>query len=217
MRKILISFFLLFFSVLCAYSLPASRMEYFANMIGLSIDTATEIPERNLSIIHYIISNVQEHHIHCMRGEASNWVFISTEGRVFVYDSKNKIVTNYNRGGFNIVKKDKPFDHFILDTLPWLNFGVDPEDPTSIEERFYAYLTDVQDAIFSFLFHGNAKLKEIKYSELSQSEKEVCNLFNQMLFNDNFEIKLTDENIRKMKRSANLWSKYCHQIFDLFF
>ena len=217
MRKALFLFFLLLFSALCSYSLPASRIEYFANLEGLSINTANEIPERNLSIIHYIMSNIQERHIHCMRGELSNWVFISPEGRVFVYDSKNKIVTNYNRGGFNIAKKDKPFDHFILDTLAWLNFGVDPEDPTSIDERFYAYLTDVQDAIFSFLFHGHATLKELKYSELSQSEKEVCHLFNQMLFNKDFEIQLTDDNIKKMKRSSNLWSKYCHQIFDLFF
>ena len=105
-----------------------------------------------------------------------------------------------------------------MDTQPWLNFGVDSNDPTTIEERLEAYLKDMQNAIFVFLFHRrNDPIKQISYKDLDQVDKEVCHFFYQMLFNKSYKIQLTDENIAKMHKSPNLWAKYSHQIFNLFF
>ena len=218
MRKIFSFLIVFFFSVSAISAQQTSRIVYFAQLIGLKIDTEQEIPDRNLSIIYFILDNIQEYHIHCMRGENYNQVYIHTDGRVLVFDRNHHEVTNFNRGSVRIARKNDPLGHYILDTLSWLNFGVDFNDPTTIEERLEAYLQDMQNAIFVFLFHRkNEALPQITYSQLSQSEKEVCHTFNQMLFNPSFRIQLTDENIQKMHRSPNLWSKYCHQIFNLFF
>ena len=193
-------------------------MTYFANLLGLPFNTEEEIPQRELSIIYFILDNTEEYHIHCMRGEDQNQVFIHPDGTVVVVDKHLHPVTNYNRGTIRIARKNDPIGHFILDTQPWLNFGVDSNDPTTIEERLEAYLKDMQNAIFVFLFHRrNDPIKQISYSDLDQADKEVCQFFYQMLFNKSFKIQLTDENIAKMHRSPNLWSKYVHQIFNLFF
>jgi len=218
MRKIFSFFVIAFISIVGLSAQQTSRIVYFANLIGFDINTEEEIPVRNLSIIYFILDNTQEQHIHCMRGEDHNQVFILPDGRVMVFDRQHHEVTNFNRGSVRIARKGDPLGHYILDTLPWLNFGVDSNDPTSIEERLEAYLKDMQNAIFIFLFHRrNDPIKEVHYSDLTQSEKEVCHTFNQMLFNPSYKIQLTDDNIQKMHRSPNLWSKYCHQIFNLFF
>ena len=193
-------------------------MTYFAHLFGISFDTDQEIPDRELSIIYFILDNTEEYHIHCMRGEEQNQVFVHNDGTVVVFDKNHHQVTNYNRGTIRIARKDDPIGHFILDTQPWLNFGVDANDPTSIEERLEAYLKDVQNAIFVFLFHRKGEpAKQIHYSDLDKVDKEVCHFFYQMLINRSYLIQLTDVNIQKMHRSPNLWSKYCHQIFNLFF
>lgn len=218
MRKI---FSILLIALLSVSGLAAqgvSRMTYFASLFGISYDVKEEIPERELSIIYFILDNTEEYHIHCMRGEEQNQVFILNDGTVVVVDKHHHPVTNYNRGSIRIARKNDPLGHFILDTQPWLNFGVDSNDPTSIGERLEAYLKDVQNAIFVFLFHRrNEPIKQIHYRDLDQVDKEVCHFFHQMLFNNSYKIQLTDENIVKMHKSPNLWSKYCHQIFNLFF
>ena len=218
MRKIFSFFLIAFISIVGLPAQQTSRIVYFANIIGLDINTEEEIPDRNLSIIYFILDNTQEQHIHCMRGEEQNQVFVHNDGTVVVFDKNHHQVTNYNRGTIRIARKDDPLGHFILDTQPWINFGVDSNDPTSIEERLEAYLKDTQNAIFVFLFHRKGiPIKQVHYSDLDQVDKEVCHFFYQMLFNRSYKIQLTDENIQKMQRSPNLWSKYCHQIFNLFF
>lgn len=218
MRKLFSLLFIIFISVSGLGAQGVSRMTYFAHLFGISFDTDQEIPDRELSIIYFILDNTEEYHIHCMRGEEQNQVFVHNDGTVVVFDKNHHQVTNYNRGTIRIARKDDPIGHFILDTQPWLNFGVDSNDPTSIEERLEAYLKDVQNAIFVFLFHRKGEpAKQIHYSDLDKVDKEVCHFFYQMLFNRSYKIQLTDENIQKMHRSPNLWSKYCHQIFNLFF
>ena len=218
MRKLFSLLFIIFISASGLGAQGVSRMTYFAHLFGISFDTDQEIPDRELSIIYFILDNTEEYHIHCMRGEEQNQVFVHNDGTVVVFDKNHHQVTNYNRGTIRIARKDDPIGHFILDTQPWLNFGVDSNDPTSIEERLEAYLKDVQNAIFVFLFHRKGEpAKQIHYSDLDKVDKEVCHFFHQMLFNRSYKIQLTDENIQKMHRSPNLWSKYCHQIFNLFF
>ena len=218
MRKLFPIFLMIFISVSSLSAQGISRMTYFANLFGLSLDTSQEIPQRELSIIYFILDNIEEYHIHCMRGEEQNQVFIHTDGTVVVVDKHGNPVTNYNRGTIRIARKNDPIGHFILDTQPWLNFGVDSNDPTTIEERLEAYLKDMQNAIFVFLFHRrNDPIKQISYKDLDQVDKEVCHFFYQMLFNKSYKIQLTDENIAKMHKSPNLWAKYSHQIFNLFF
>lgn len=218
MRKLFSLLFIIFISASGLGAQGVSRMTYFAHLFGISFDTDQAIPDRELSIIYFILDNTEEYHIHCMRGEEQNQVFVHNDGTVVVFDKNHHQVTNYNRGTIRIARKDDPIGHFILDTQPWLNFGVDSNDPTSIEERVEAYLKDVQNAIFVFLFHRKGEpAKQIHYSDLDKVDKEVCHFFYQMLFNRSYKIQLTDENIQKMHRSPNLWSKYCHQIFNLFF
>ncbi len=218
MRKLFSLLFIIFISVSGLGAQGVSRMTYFAHLFGISFDTDQEIPDRELSIIYFILDNTEEYHIHCMRGEEQNQVFVHNDGTVVVFDKNHHQVTNYNRGTIRIARKGDPIGHFILDTQPWLNFGVDSNDPTSIEERLEAYLKDVQNAIFVFLFHReNNPIKQIHYSDLDKVDKEVCHFFYQVFFNRSYKIQLTDENIQKMHRSPNLWSKYCHQIFNLFF
>ena len=218
MRKIFSLLLILFISVFSLTAQGISRMTYFANLLGISFDTSEAIPQRELSIIYFILDNTEEYHIHCMRGEEQNQVFVHPDGTVVVVDKHLHPVTNYNRGTIRIARKNDPIGHFILDTQPWLNFGVDSNDPTSIEERWEAYLKDVQNSIFVFLFHRrNDPIKQISYSDLDQVDKEVCHFFYQMLFNKSFKIQLTEENIAKMHKSPNRWSKYCRQIFNLFF
>ena len=218
MRKFFSLFIIFFISVSSISAQQMSRVVYYANLIGLNFDTKEEIPQRELSIIYFILDNIQEYHIHCMRGEDQNQVFVHTDGRVLVLDKHNNPVTNFNRGSIRIAQKNDPIGHYILDTLSWLSFGVDSNDPTTIEERLDAYLKDMQNAIFIFLFHRRTEpIKQIQYSELSQIDKEVCHTFYQMLFNKSYKIQLTDENIKKMHKSPNLWAKYSHQIFNLFF
>ena len=218
MRKLFSLLFIIFISVSGLGAQGVSRMTYFAHLFGISFDTDQAIPDRELSIIYFILDNTEEYHIHCMRGEEQNQVFVHNDGTVVVFDKNHHQVTNYNRGTIRIARKSDPIGHFILDTQPWLNFGVDSNDPTTIEERLEAYLKDVQNAIFVFLFHRKGEpAKQIHYSDLDKVDKEVCHFFHQMLFNKSYKIQLTDENIQKMQRSPNLWSKYCHQIFNLFF
>ena len=218
MRKIFSLLLILFISVSSLTAQEVSRMTYFASLFGIFFDTKQEIPDRELSIIYFILDNTEEYHIHCMRGEEQNQVFVRNDGTVVVVDKHHHQVTNYNRGTIRIARKGDPLGHFILDTQPWLNFGVDSNDPTSIEERWEAYLKDTQNAIFVFLFHRKGvPIKQIHYSDLDQVDKEVCHFFYQILFNRSYKIQLTDENIAKMHKSPNLWAKYCHQIFNLFF
>ena len=218
MRKIFSLLLLLFLAFSGLAAQGVSRMTYFASLFGISFDTSEEIPQRELSIIYFILDHTEEYHIHCMRGEEQNQVFVHNDGTVVVFDKNHHQVTNYNRGTIRIARKNDPIGHFILDTQPWLNFGVDSSDPTTIEERLEAYLMDVQNAIFVFLFQRKGvPIKQIHYSELDQVDKEVCQFFYKILFNSSYKIQLTDENIQKMHRSPNLWSKYCHQIFNLFF
>ena len=61
-------------------------MTYFAHLFGISFDTDQEIPDRELSIIYFILDNTEEYHIHCMRGEEQNQVFVHNDGTVVVVD-----------------------------------------------------------------------------------------------------------------------------------
>ena len=99
MRKIFSFFLIAFISIVGLPAQQTSRIVYFANIIGLDINTEEEIPDRNLSIIYFILDNTQEQHIHCMRGEDHNQVFILPDGRVMVFDKQHHEVTNFNTRG----------------------------------------------------------------------------------------------------------------------
>lgn len=108
-----------------------------------------EIPLAHQQILFTILANTNEAAIHQMRGESENRVYINDDGREAVYDKDGELVQNgYNDGSYNYAHaKDEPLLHYILDTSPWLLWGMSEVDPTSIKERVYAYMGDLEGGI----------------------------------------------------------------------
>ena len=107
------------------------------------------IPRTHQQILYTILANTNEVAIHQMRGESENRVYLNSDGREAVYDKNGDLVENgYNDGSYNYaLGKDEPLLHFILDISPWILWGMSETDPTSIDERIYAYMADLEGGI----------------------------------------------------------------------
>lgn len=179
-----------------------------------------EIPDqKRVNIIFYILQNTQEVSIHQMRGETDNVVMVNEDGREAVYDVDGNLVTNsYNKGSYNLYDYTKePIKKFLMDTLPWLELGNDPGDPTTQIERLYYYTYDLNLGIQTYLFKGRyTNLKNIDITSLSGDEINIYKLFNYIIFNDSYEIKLANENIKKLQKDADYYWDYFYQIHELF-
>ncbi len=121
----------------------------------ITIDKNQTPTDYQLSVIHYILKNTHENHIHKMRGETDNRVFVHKNGQQeAVFNSKGKPVTNYNRGSYNYYANAQyPIKHFNFDMLPWIMMGNSPTDPTTMRERLYYYSLDLSYGIQSYIFN----------------------------------------------------------------
>ncbi len=110
---------------------------------------SNKVPLEHQLILYTILKNTNEVASHQMRGESENRVFQNSDGREAVYDKDGDLVKNgYNDGTYNYaIGKDDPLLHFLLDRSPWLLWGLGPKDPTSIKERTYAYMGDLEGGI----------------------------------------------------------------------
>ena len=183
--------------------------------LGLSIDN--EIPEYNLTVIHYILKNTYENNIHKMRGETENKVYTDKNGREAVFDKNGNLVTNgWNRGSYNFGSYDKPIQKFLLDILPWLVWGNTKNDPTTFEERLFYYCADLNNGIQSYIFiEDKNELEKIKYSELKKDEKEVYHFFNYLLFNEKYEITLEEKDLANLQKDDTIYLQYFNQIMNV--
>lgn len=183
----------------------------------LGVNLEKEISDDRLSAINFILKNTFENNIHKMRGEEDNQVFVKESGEEAVFDKDGNLVTNaWNRGSFNFGNYEKPIKKFELDIWPWLIWGNTREDPTTFEERFFYYMMDLDIGIQEYIFLEDKKsLEKIKYDDLTETDKLVCQFFNYLLFNESYKYDLSEKNMRNYRKSAENYWKYLSQLVAL--
>lgn len=183
----------------------------------LGIDINKEIPSENLSAIHQILKYTYENNIHKMRFETDNSTYTKKTGQEAVFDKDGNLVTNdWNRGSFNLGTYDDPITKFEVDIWPWLVWGNTANDPTVMEERFFHYIMDLDNGIQGYLFFKDKEnLETVSFAELDEMDRAVYHLFNYILFNEDYEYKLSKDKIPFYTTSAENYWMYLEQICDL--
>lgn len=131
-----------------------------------------KISQTKLDIIYYILKNTNEIYIHQLRGQYQNKVYISPDGHSEgVYDEDGKLVKDgINDGSYNYYHPEKePLRHFSADIHPWILWGNSRQDPTTIEERIFSYVSDLEGGLRRAHFSRNNIAKQ-EYSEFGQKE-----------------------------------------------
>ena len=130
-------------------SFSTAAMEDFELLPIIRRIYENQIPLAHQQIIYTILANTNEVAIHQMRGEIENRVLINPDGREAVYDINGDLLSNgYNDGTFNYANaKSEPLLHYTMDTSPWIQLGISTDDPTSVMERIYAYMGDLEGGI----------------------------------------------------------------------
>jgi len=188
------------------------------NIFSFNYDRPKDPNPEQLSIIRYVLKNTYENNVHKMRGEIENEVYVHEDGREAVFDKDENLVTNaYNKGSFNYYSnKTEPIKKFIYDIAPWLYWGNTEDDPTTFDERLYYYTLDLDRGIQSYIFEGSKEtLETVPFTELDKAEKEVYYIFLKILFNENYSIKLTRENIQRLMGDAEYYYEYFYQIQEM--
>jgi hypothetical protein len=100
-------------------------------------------------IIHLMLSQTGENYIHNMRGAIGNKVYVHEDGREAVFDANGEPVQDgFNDASYNYEHREKnPFGHYVKDMEPWIKWGNTNHDPTTIDERIYAYMGDLEGGI----------------------------------------------------------------------
>lgn len=109
-----------------------------------------EVDARKLSVIYLVLKHTSEYHIHCMRGATGNKVYLHPEGhQEAVFDADGKRVEDgINDASYNYFHPiEEPLLHYSFDILPWVLWGSTATDPTSVDERIYAYMGDLEAGI----------------------------------------------------------------------
>jgi hypothetical protein len=173
--------------------------------------------QEQLSIINYILKNTFENNIHRMRGETENKVYTNEDGREAVFDKDGNLVSNsYNKGSYNYAPYNRPIEKFLLDIVPWLQLGNTRDDPTSFNERLYYYSLDLNFGIQKYIFEGSGEnLEEVLFNDLSENEKGVYYIFMHIIFNENYKIQLSRENIPHLVSDRQYYYEYFYQIQEL--
>lgn len=227
MKKIIV-----LFSIFCFLS--CANTEDIKNTKVSSLWSSNEIsnikfdkdfmPTQNqINAIYLILQNTAEINIHKMRGETENQVFINENKEngwypEAVFDKKGDLVTNnYNKWSFNFfLYKEEPLQHFIFDMLPWLVWWNSKNDPTDFNERFYHYLNDLNRGIQNYIFKSDMiNIENIDIEKLNYDELMTIRLFSYILFNDNYSIKLTKSNQKKLIDDADFYWSYFYQIHEI--
>ena len=151
MRNILL-IWMLFFTA-CAV-VPQNRLSKFAkdmdDRFALPTYSAEFLQDQDskaiAAFIYTVLFNTSELNTHRMNGETGNQVYIHEKGAEVVFDKNGVIVKKCeNMGSFNYAHPHKqPLGHFSVDSLPWLIWGNCHEDTTTLEQRVYAYIEDLE-------------------------------------------------------------------------
>jgi len=187
-------------------------------LFSFNYDRPQNPDQKQLSIIRYILKNTYEINIHKMRGETENVVYVNEDGREAVYDKNGKLVTNsYNRGSFNFYSNEKePIKKFLADIAPWLAWGNTKDDPTSFNERLYYYTLDLDRGIQKYIFEGSKEnLEAVSFDNLLDEEKAAYYIFLKLIFNENYSIKLNDNNMERLRADGHYYYQYFFQIQEL--
>lgn len=200
-------------TVYCMSGFPISKSKFRSIKYKKNIT----LDDNRTSIIWSILANTTERYSHQMRGETNNVLYTKLNGNMSyeaVYDSVSEqlVKNDYNQGSLNYYDLSvNPVLHFSFDVLPWLQFGNTRNDPTSYHERLWAYSKDLSIGIQSYIFKREIP-QTIKFSDLSKAEADVVLFFNGLLFDENYEIKMDEENLDKLKADAEFYFAYFDQI-----
>lgn len=175
------------------------------------------VSDFQIKAIYFILSNISEINSHQMRGETSNVVYQNKDGREAVYDKDGSLVTNsYNKGSYNYFNyQEKPIEHFLFDIYPWIIMGNTRDDPTSINERFYYFLLDLDIGIQSFIFANIQEGMDINTQDLSTNTLEVYKFFSYLIFNEKYEIKFSKSTQQNLKIDSVYYYSFFNQIMEL--
>jgi hypothetical protein len=198
--------------------LQGSEQLDIKTLFSLNYNRPQNPDQRQLSIIRYILKNTYENNIHKMRGETENVVYVNEDGREAVFDENGNLVTNsYNRGSFNFYSNEKePIKKFLVDIAPWLKWGNTQDDPTSFYERLYYYTLDLDYGIQKYIFEGSRdSLEIVSFHNLTNDEKEVYYIFLKLIFNEDYSIKLNNNNMRRLRADGQYYYEYFFQIQEL--
>ena len=183
-------------------------------------DREKEPSKEQLSAIWYILSRTGEINIHQMRGERENRVFIRKSDKnngymEAVYDGEGKLVTNsYNKGSFNFYYyREEPMNHFLFDSLPWLEWGNAKDDPTTFDERLYYYIQDLDLGIQAYIFESKRETRpKIAFESLDGQQRLAYQFFSYLLFNEKYSIKLEANNLNRLKKDSKFYYQYFSQL-----
>ncbi len=172
------------------------------------------ITKTQVSIIYFILQHADESFSHQMRGAKGNMVYVSEDGREVVFDNNGDLVTNYNAGTYNFASiTEKPVKHFIVDRLPWVLMGNSPADITYSRERFWAYLQELNMSIQSYIFsEDNTSVSEHTLAEFKGEEVTAIRYFHFLLFQSDYAIQLSLENLERLQDSKEFYYRYFEQV-----
>lgn len=132
-----------------------------------------------------VFSNTLEIHSHQMNGADDNVIYFNKEtGQETVFGSDGKSVEdceNKASGNYAHPIKD-PFNHFFLDSYPWIMFGNCPEDKTNRKDRVKAYLKDFQVGMERAFSDSLRIPNEFSFEENSDSIYKIIEMFEEQNF-----------------------------------
>ena len=216
MKKLFLPIIIIFFFGNCIFA--ENERVNIEELFPFDYEKPENPNPQQLSIVRYVLKNTYENNIHKMRGETENKVFVHEDGREAVFDKDGNLVTNsYNRGSFNYYSnRTEPIKKFIFDIAPWLIWGNAKDDPTSFNERLYYYTLDLDYGIQTYIFKGsNETLETVQFKNLPKNEKEVYYIFLKLLFNEEYKIKLNQENIQRLRNDGKYYYEYFYQIQEM--
>jgi len=109
-----------------------------------------DVDQKRLAVIHAVLRATQEVFIHQQRGASENHVYLSPDGhKEAVYGADGKLVADgMNDGSYNYFHpQSDPMRHFLYDMHPWILWGASEKDPTSVNERIFSYVSDLERGI----------------------------------------------------------------------
>lgn len=181
--------------------------------VSCTANSASQLTVEQKAIIHLILSQTSELNIHRMRGATENRVYVHKDGhKEAVYDANGKLVQDgINDGSYNYEHpENNPFGHYIKDIEPWLRWGASPNDPTTIPERTYAYMGDLEGGIRDAREMWPEISTENYTKALQQSDfpKTWVKILKQPGTHDLFslvkgDLEYTDDNVIKTMKALN--------------
>lgn len=144
--------------------------------------TDESLTDNQKAMIYLMLSRTQESAIHQMRGATENKTFLHKDGhREAVYNADGNLVKDgINDGSYNHSHPvNDPFGHYSKDIEPWIIYGNSRKDPTSVDERLYAYMGDLERGIVRA---GGLWAKASKYPQLfEKSQKDFPKAWTKIL------------------------------------